>query len=195
MPRLHPKEHCRACFQLLENSSPICQACSTSCTELRLAAVFSYDSPASALIKQLKYGGREELAPLMASWMIVQLEDLGFPWPDAIIPVPQSFPRRLVRGLNPSHQLAAALSKLMRVPLSKPLKRTWTALPQASKNARERSRLSKEEFILRPSVSLTGKKILIIDDVMTTGTTLKRCAEAIRPAFPYEVYGLGFCLA
>ncbi len=111
MQRLDPNERCTHCFHLLEESGPTCPECKSACTRLRIGAVFNYDSPASVLIKQLKYGAREELAPLMASWMIVQLRDLDFPWPDALVSVPQSLPRRLVRGYNPSSQLAAALSQ------------------------------------------------------------------------------------
>jgi len=193
MPRLDPHERCPICFQLLED--PDCTACKTNCAGLRLAAVFSYDSPASGLIKQLKYGAREELAPVMAAWMLVHLHDLGFSWPDAIIPVPQSFPRRLVRGYNPSYQLAASLSTLMRVPLLRPLSRTWKAFPQAGKEAKERIQMPHDEFSLRPTRALADKTLLLIDDVITTGTTIRSCAAALQPSFPRALYALSFCLA
>jgi competence protein ComFC len=196
MPRLSPDDRCRYCFQLVEEPLPVCKSCRLTCAHpLRFAGVFSYDSPAVFLVKQLKYGGRQELAPILASWMIVQLQELGFPWPDAVIAVPQSPLRRFVRGYNPSDQLASSMSKMMKVPLLRPLKRIWAAMPQAGKTLEERTQMSKGEFLLRPSVSLIEKTVLIVDDVITTGTTLKRCAEALQPAFPSAIYGLGFLLA
>ncbi len=191
--RLDARERCPVCFQLLE--APQCFSCKESCAGFRIAGVFLYDSPASALLKQLKYGAREELAPTMASWMVVQFNELNFPWPDAIISVPQSFPRRIVRGYNPNKQLASAMSELMRVPLLRPLRRTWTALPQAGKDADERTSMSHDEFSLHSAKALADKNILLIDDVITTGTTIKRCVEALQPSFPRSLNALGFCLA
>lgn len=194
MQRLDPNERCTHCFHLLEESGPTCPECKSACTRLRIGAVFNYDSPASVLIKQLKYGAREELAPLMASWMIVQLRDLDFPWPDALVSVPQSLPRRLVRGYNPSSQLASAMGRLMGIPLIRPLRRAWTATPQSGKNATDRTRLP-QEFTLRSHDSIAEKNLLIIDDVITTGSTLSRCCEALEPSFPASIHGLSFCLA
>lgn len=192
---LDPKERCRSCFQILQDEGASCLSCKKNCHFIHFAAVYSYDSPAGALIKHLKYGGQEEYSSLIAAWMVVQLENLNYPWPDALVPVPQSFPRRLVRGYNPTAQLAYAMSQLMNVPVVQALSRNWASLPQACKNAEERSRMSEKEFLLRSSVTLDGKNILLIDDVITTGTTLKRCAEALLPTFPASIRGLSFCLA
>ncbi len=193
MPRLDPHDRCPICFQWLEG--PVCTDCKNKCEGFRMAAVFHYESPAAAFIKQLKYQGREELAPAMAAWMLIHYHDLNFPWPDAIIPVPQSFPRRLVRGYNPSSQLAVALSKLMKVPLMQPLRRMWKAFPQAGKGAKERVKMSQDEFRLRSQTDLADKTLLLIDDVITTGTTIKRCSKTLQLAFPRKVCALGFCLA
>jgi len=161
---------------------------------VKFAAAFDYDTPASALVKHLKYGSRKELAPIMASFMVLQLSDLDFPWPDALVPVPQSLPRRLVRGFNPAASLAHEMGRLMCVPVLQPLRRASSALPQASKTKEERTSMS-QEFLLKPRTSLTKKHILLIDDVITTGTTVSRCSEALYPAYPSSIHALGFCIA
>ncbi len=196
MSRLSSLGRCSYCFQMLEEPSLVCRTCEASCDRLlRFAGVFSYDSQAASLVKELKYGARQELAPLLASWMVVQLEELKFPWPDAIIAVPPSPLRRFIRGYNPSALLASSIAKIMKVPLLRPLQRRWAATAQAGKTLEQRCDMPKDEFRLRSCANLAKKNILLIDDVITTGTTVKRCARALQPAFPESIHALAFCLA
>jgi predicted amidophosphoribosyltransferase len=86
------------------------------------------------------------------------------------------------------------MSAIMKVPLLFPLQRR-TGMPQTGKNIEQRHQMPRGEFRLRRCAKdLAKKSILLIDDVITTGTTIKRCAEALQPVFPSVIHGLSFCI-
>ena len=67
-----------------------------------IAAAFDYVGPAASLVKKLKYGNQPYLVKGMAGYLVAQFNELQWPFPDAIIPVPLSFSHWLERGYNQS---------------------------------------------------------------------------------------------
>jgi len=113
------------------------------------------------------------------------LEDYDF-----LIPVPLHPSRERERGYNQSKILADEISRLTSLPLlDKVLFRKKNTRDQTYLTAEERERNVKGAFRLKHSLTLQGKKILLVDDVMTTGTTLKECSKILKEAGAKEVAG------
>ncbi|MBS3903798.1 MAG: ComF family protein [Simkania sp.] len=182
LPWLEASSRCPRCF--LESCS-----CSTFTGPLsRRLAVFSHFGPAFSLVQHFKFAGREEMASVMASLMLVQLEKAGMPWPDYIVPVPHAPWHALLRGYHPTDLIARALAKRMHVKVAKVLKRHWTSLPQHSKTKGQRILTPQPMFSLRGASLMADRTILLIDDVTTTGETLQQCSRVLQQSFPSSIY-------
>lgn len=193
---ISPNERCPTCFNLCENQIAPCQECSHYPSYYsRMAAAFDYEGPAVSLVKRLKYGGQPYLAQGMAALLVAQFDQLQWPLPDALVPVPLSFTHWLERGYNQSALLAEEMGRLLQCPVWNVLKRQSGDFSQAALNLEQRKGLEGKRFKRTSTYSLQGKILLIIDDVMTSGLTLQRCAEVLQPAYPAALYALTFCRA
>ncbi len=191
---IDPTKRCKRCFSPQEKSVSSCENCYRSHLIRRRSAVFEYEGAAASLVKKLKYGGQQDLAKMMAACMVVQLEKTELPWPDWIVPVPQSKLRYLVRRYSQSALIACEMASIMGVPFKSPLSRSSWYLPQTAKNWEDRHAAEEESTQLKSSYDLADKTILLVDDVMTTGTTLEVCAKALAPGMPKAIYSMTFCL-
>lgn len=158
-------------------------------------AVFVYQGAIIRSMYRLKYGNRRDYAPIFAR---EAYEALG-EWirrirPEAIIPVPLHPLRRRSRGYNQAELIAVALSKLTGIPLELKLaERKINTCPQKELNERERKNNLKNAFqISTNSVQLT--KVLLVDDIYTTGSTVDAVAETLMRAGISKVYVLCICI-
>ena len=109
---------------------------------------------------------------------------------DVIVPVPLHNSRYRERGYNQAALLAKGLSRLIGTPVNnKTLVRHRITKTQMTLNAAERKINVSNAFTCQ-STALRGKKVLLIDDVCTTGATLDACAQALKQAGVCAVYGL-----
>jgi ComF family protein len=108
---------------------------------------------------------------------------------DAVIPVPL-YPTKLRdREYNQSLLLADRLSRHTRIPLSYDnLVRTRETPPQTELSRAVRLKNLRRAFTVRRPADMAGKRVLLIDDVFTTGTTVNECAKALRKAGALDVY-------
>ncbi len=189
-----PEERCPACFNPLSEHALLCSDCLQYPSLFTcMGAAFNYEGPAASLIKRLKYGNQPYLARGMAAFLVAQFDRLGWPMPDAIIPVPLSFGRWLERGYNQSALLADEMGALLQCPVWNALKRKSGDFSQAALSLEQRKALDGSRFKLNPKYPLDGKVLLVVDDVMTSGSTLGRCAEVLNRGNPASLYGLTFC--
>lgn len=196
--QLLPQEgRCYQCFiDGLEIGQERCHTCQqTSLPWKRAAAVWDYLGPAATLVKRLKYGGQQHLAAAAAAFMVTQLVTLEWPTPDAIIPVPIPWLKSLSRGYNQSELLANEMGKLLQVPVVKALKRYHGDYSQAGLNHDQRQQLSSHRFAFRDGYDIADKTVLLVDDVLTTGSTLRHCCDVLLAGYPKEVYALTVCRA
>lgn len=190
---LNPSEQCKGCFQ--ESDVVWCSSCLSKTRSFeRLGAVFDYLGPGPTLVKRMKYGNQPWLAQSIAAWMVhYHTEFLRWPLPDVIVPAPMAWNKQLLRGFNHSFLIAEEMSKFLNVPVAVTLKRRAGDFSQAGLAKEHRQNLPKESFFIKKPESLYDKHILLIDDVMTTGTTLRCCAEALLEGCPSSIDALTFC--
>ncbi|WP_022656541.1 ComF family protein [uncultured Desulfovibrio sp.] len=142
------------------------------------------------VLLRLKFDGELSLAPLLGACLLEASRCL--PRPDALLAVPQHPAHLRRRGFNQAHELAKALHCLAGLPLRPELlRRTKTGPPQAGLSASLRRRNVLGSFQAAPQAS--GLRLWLIDDVMTTGSTLAAACLALRAAGALEVCAL--CVA
>lgn len=147
-------------------------------------AACAYAYPVDALVKALKYGGRLECAPALASLLAASITPGRVP--DAVVPVPLSARRLRERGFNQSLEIARALPPpwSSRVDAGI-LERLLDIGPQAALALDARAANVRGAF--RATRSLAGLQVVLVDDVMTTGATLREAALALGAAGAQEV--------
>lgn len=192
---LNPERRCPTCFFISNSQGHTCRRCrDDSSFYYRKAAAFEYAGPAASLIKKLKYENEPYLVKYAGAFLAMQWERLAWPVPDAIVPVPLPFNRKIVRGYNQTELLAKELGKILQVPVWNILGRKSGEFSQAALNLEQRKLVKKESFFLKKGYSLTDKTLLVIDDVMTTGSTLKKCSEVLIEGCPSQLFALTVCI-
>jgi competence protein ComFC len=191
LPEAHPPR-CSTCWGIPEPNNH-CRSCAAVLVHSIAGIRSSYvlDGEARRLVHQLKYNGLYALAEPMGRLMAVGLEAWGVA-PDAIVPVPLHPSRERRRGFNQSALLARSLGAAAGLPVEHELlRRTRATLPQVrTSSAEERRRNVAGAFeATGPAGSRT---LLLVDDVCTTGATLRACADALRSRGAVRVYALTF---
>ena len=162
-----------------------------SCSEI--CAVGDYEGVLRELCIALKFHGERGVAAVLAPYMIQQVFDRGFASRvDAVVPLPLHALRQWKRGYNQAELLAAPLAKAISKPLWRDtLKRKRGTQKQSELSAAQRKANVDGAFEVRPRAlkMLAGKTILLVDDVMTTGATLKEAALALKRAGAKAVLG------
>lgn len=190
-----PAQRCKYCYSESHTSNYCREMKSRNHAFCAFASVFDYFGPAATLVKKLKYAKLDYLAKPMGACMAAHLVALDWPLPDILIPVPVSASRLFTRGFNQSESLARGISEIIQRPVCQALGRRSGDYSQAGLIKHQRLDLKAESFVLIQPQDIQGKTILLLDDVTTTGQTLRRCAEVLQAAGPRSTYLLSFCLA
>lgn len=159
-----------------------CRLCSQSHFRFQASrAPYLYDGPVSAMIKKLKYGGTLSLAPILSKLLCDYWE--GLDWSaDLIIPVPLSRKRLSQRGFNQSELIARRFGKTVGIPCEAgAMMKLRDTRQQVGLTADERKANLSGAFAAEPSY-IKGKRILLLDDVMTTGSTFAECSAVLLDA-------------
>lgn len=141
--------------------------------------LFEQGSPIQKMIHRIKYNNRPDIAMKMGRYLGTKLMDQDlYQNIDTIIPVPLHPKRRNKRGYNQSEKFAAGISEVMGKPIDvKNLSRIRDTSTQTKKGKRERIDNVKGAFKLNNPDHFSGRAILLVDDVITTGATIGACAE------------------
>lgn len=140
---------------------------------------FVHVEPIRRGVHRLKYGAQFEQSRVLGALMGRELAARTGPLPDLLIPVPLPRRRMFLRGYNQAQELARAVSRVVGVPIDATAARLVRAPgDQIGQTAAQRRRNLRGAF--RIERDLTGKRVALIDDVMTTGATLDALARAAR---------------
>lgn len=196
---IHPLQHpaCALCDQPFVSPAATaytpdhhCHDCQTRPPAFQRAwTLFPYRSPLREAICSFKYRGKQTMAKPLARLMISALPgDIDI---DMIIPVPLHPSRLREREFNQSLLLADQLSRHLARPVSAAtLVRITATDPQTTLPRQARLQNLRKAFAVRRPENLKEKRILLVDDVFTTGTTLHECAKALRQAGSGPVFAL-----
>ena len=147
----------------------------------RARAAVRYDDVASSLVHQFKYGDRLDLAPMMGRWMARAGREL-LADAHALIPVPLHWRRLWARRFNQSAALAGAISALCGVPVVHGgLKRVRATPQQVGLSKVERADNVQGAFRVpgENKAEIAGRRLVLVDDVLTSGATVDACARVL----------------
>jgi ComF family protein len=162
----------------------------------RARAVARFDGTARRLVHRLKYSDRLDLAPAMGRWMRRAGAEV-LEGADLLVPVPLHPFRLWRRRFNQAAELARAIAGAGGPPvIYDALRRTRPTRPQVGLSASERARNLQGAFAVRAEdrPRLAGRRLVLVDDVMTTGSTLDVAARVLRRAGAAEVDALVFAV-
>ena len=144
-----------------------------------------YERPVSRLIRQYKYNCVYRLAPFLIEQMEPVLEGIAPNDYDCVVPVPLHKKRLRDRGFNQSEILARHIAERTGIPINTALIRKRNTRKQAKLSAKHRRRNLEGAFAA--TASFEGLRVLLVDDVLTTGSTLNNCARVLRQAGAADV--------
>ncbi len=207
--RDNPAQVCPTCEALLTaDPHPTCPRCSSSvgpyvpladgcghCRDVALAfdrafRLGPYEGLLRAVILRLKNRHEEGLAEIIgdlwANRLAARLQDIK---PEAVIPVPLHWVRHWSRGYNQSAALARSIAKNLHIPCYPQCLRRRRQTPQQTRQATPAARREnvRAAFDVRTGYDLTGKTVLLVDDVLTTGATASEAAKALRALKPTRI--------
>jgi ComF family protein len=153
----------------------------------RCCAPFEYGYPLHSLVHALKYRGELAAARVFGSLLGRRAAALGLvPVADVLLPVPLHPSRLATRGFNQSTEIARWVSRETGLPVEPRLaQRRRSTLPQVGLHGPERVANVRDAFVATPGVS--GRRVVLVDDVTTTGSTLQALATALLAAGAVEV--------
>ena len=216
---------CMFCGSSIDNDKKICSSCKNKVNEIpndnvcmhcgaeiarcrchpyrhlfcfvRNIAVYPYQPPMSYAIHRLKFKKLPQqayrLAIKMADKINFHYKDISF---DYIVFVPMNRIKEMGRGFNQAQLIAEEISKIIDVPvLYGALGRRWRSAQQKKLSIEQRFANAKKSFYLKDISNLYGKTLLLVDDVMTSGSSLSECARKLKEGGAKKVYSVTFTVS
>lgn len=185
MPLLHSQMRADVfvCGQCLKHPPPFQQT----------IALCHYHSPIDKLISQLKFNNDLVMAKIIGSLMVDHIErriSQGYQLPDLIIPMPLHRKRLHDRGFNQALEITRPIAKRFALPIAiSACVRTKATQAQSELSSRARRQNVHAAFAVTDAGKqvIADKHIVVVDDVMTTGTTMRECCRAISRAKPKRI--------
>ena len=185
-----PINPCQICAKPLNQSNGICGECRSDPPAFsQTICAATYEPPVSLWVQQLKFGDRMDRARIMAEALLKPLDSLDNNIP--IIPVPLHPKRLKSRGYNQAYEIANIIAKKhKRKLLSNALIRIKNTAMQAELLEKQRSANVRAAFAVNGSID--DKKVIVLDDVMTTGQTMRSISSCLLKAGVEKVIGVVF---
>ena len=188
---------CMKCGKPLEDSdAELCFDCARNKHVYdQGAAVFEYSDGIKQSIYRYKYNGCRDFAGWYGKEMYKSCKIQLDMWrPQAIIPVPLHAKKQRVRGYNQAELIAARLGELSGIKVdSDILIRSRETVPMKSLNDIQRAENIKKAFTITSNI-IEHKRVLLVDDIYTTGATVDACAKVLKAAGVEKVYCISLCV-
>ena len=191
---------------MMEHDFPLCEPCRaeirfllptelqiTSTKKMTVFALGAYEGALAQLVRAKQYrsiSSAQQLGHLLAD----QIQAWNMPI-DYVVPVPLHWRRYAWRGYNQAEVMAQVVAQMRHVPVMKNVKRTRYTAYQMTQSAQGRAQNVQNVFSVSGDAleKYTGKHMVIIDDLMTTGATLEAVARALIPLKPASITALVGC--
>ncbi len=133
------------------------------------------------LLHRFKYNKERYLRRLLGAWLAEALDDnrIADAPPDCLVPVPLHPARAREREFNQAEELARWVTRLRGVPTERLLRRRRYTVTQTRFDRKQRMRNLRDAFEVRQNARVVDKNILLVDDILTTGSTLDECARVL----------------
>ncbi len=178
--------YCSCCgfpFEFFIEGQNLCGRCVVKQPNYDLArSLFKFDLESKKLIHAFKYNDRTSHSKMFAKLIIArykkEIEEV-----DLVVPVPMNRIKRIFRQYNPAQILAKDISDLLKVPMIPDvlIKTKWTK-PQTKLTKYEREKNLSGSLAFNMKRIVKGRRVLLVDDVRTTGTTCNSCAKILKTA-------------
>jgi ComF family protein len=180
---------CRRCGAVLPDGFEVSDRC-PSCEgyALKFDAVYPlgrYDGAMRDVVLKTKRLSAEALSLAVGRLLAMRLRDKIVQFaPQAIVPIPMHWRRRFVRGVNSPELLAECLGRKLKIPVLRTLRRRRYTRPQKDVQPGERFRNVRGAFAVRRWYAnrLQGARVLLVDDILTTGATCSEAAKLLKQA-------------
>lgn len=178
---LKPGALCKTCLAPLPSGAELCGKClSNSPAYGQLVACVSYQGILRNSLHRYKFGGRSDLHTSFAMMMCAQLLSFGCTDFDVVVPTPLSNERLRERGFNQAELIAKDIAKQFHAPcVSNALKKCRDTERQSELDMHQRDRNVRGAFALSSPDAVREKKVLLVDDIFTTGATMREAAKTL----------------
>lgn len=187
---------CEKCGKPVEHTGELCPDCTESEHIFKKGmGIFYYDDIMRSSIHKFKYQGRQEYGRFYgnAAWKYGQ-EQLKKWNPQVLVPVPVHISRKIQRGYNQAEVIARVLAEQMGVPVAADVvirKKRTKAQKDLSPEERKQNL---EAAFAKGKSPLLWKRVLLIDDIYTTGSTVDAVSRILRESGAEEIYVLSICI-
>ncbi len=193
LPFVKDKHKCLVCGVPLVDESNYCNRCQYKKSEfVKNRSPLVYEGLATKMVFSLKFGKKKYIAKTLGALMADEYLKCGFD-SEIVVPVPMSEKEENARGFNQSYLLAVEIATRLKLPMLDALKKVKDTSAQKQLLGKEREENLKDAFKCVYD-EVKGRKILLVDDVFTTGTTANECSRALLKAKAREVSVLTACV-
>ncbi|MCQ2562086.1 MAG: ComF family protein, partial [Alphaproteobacteria bacterium] len=175
-------------------NQPVCPNCISNTSKLDFVrSVCVYDDMSKSIMLPFKHASILKYKIIMSKAMIFVLKDIPNLKIDIVLPVPLAWKRLFVRGYNQATLLAKPIAKYFSAKLDvDSVKRKYRS-DMGHKSFAERKKNISGVFVIKNNKNISGKNILLVDDVMTSGATFNELAHILRKAGAKSVCAVSFC--
>jgi ComF family protein len=176
--------HCGSAMAAGEESSESCSLCKYPPLHFdAVVTVGRYQDELRDVVLRMKHPRHENLAMAMGQVLArKRASELSAIGADVVVPVPMHWLRRWRRGTNSAELLARCLGRQLHLPVGRLLARRKNTTPQSELSPKERFRNIRGAFRVRMPPQFKGARVLLVDDVLTTGATCSEAAAALKKA-------------
>ena len=199
---------CSKCFSKIEYvENPVCPVCQRQAVGGRthpkcqtrysldgLVVACRYRNPVKVAIQKVKYRWVYDIEKVLVDLLATQIYKFAIPQKEILVPVPLHKKRKNWRGVNQAEILAKDLSKKFKVEYSDVLFRNRETKTQVGLKRDERKENVRGAFELRRGADVSGRNVILVDDVYTSGATMAECAKVLKKSGVKSVWGMAVAL-